>query len=133
VIVTDTNLLVYLYVRGERTDEAEAVLARDPLWTAPLLWRSEFRSAVAGLIRRGGLPLDGAFQIVNDAERFMSGREYGVVSHRVLQLATGTGCSTYDCEFVALAEDLGAPLVTSDREVLKAFPALTVTPEIFTR
>lgn len=133
MIVSDTNLLVYLYVRGEQTVGAEAVLARDPLWVAPLLWRSEFRSALVRLVRRGGLPLGDAFLMVSDAERFMGGREYGVVSHRVLQLAASTGCSTYDCEFVALAEDLGAPLVTTDREVLKAFPAFAATPEMFTR
>jgi predicted nucleic acid-binding protein len=39
----------------------------------------------------------------------------------VLSLATSSGCSTYDCEFVALATSLGVPVVTNDRQVLRAF------------
>jgi predicted nucleic acid-binding protein len=131
VIVADTNLIVYLYVQGQHTAEAEAVLTRDTSWAAPLLWRSEFRNVLIGLVRRRALPLDDALQIINDAERWMSGREYSVVSHDVLRLADRSGCSAYDCEFVALAEDLGTPLVTTDRAVLKVFPSRAVAPGVF--
>jgi len=131
VIVVDTNLLVYLYIRGQRTAEAEAVLTRDPVWAAPILWRSEFRSTLIGLVRRRAIPLDDALQIVAEAERGMAGREYTVVSQRILGLAARSGCSTYDCEFISLAEDLRVPLVTADRQVLRAFPSTAVAPEIF--
>ena len=82
MIVVDTNLLVYLYVQGQRTAEAEAVLLRDPVWAAPVLWRSEFRNVLAGLVRRRALGLEDAARIVSEAERAMAGREYGVVSER---------------------------------------------------
>jgi predicted nucleic acid-binding protein len=133
VIVTDTNLLVYLYVHGQHTDRAEAVLARDAVWAAPLLWRSEFRNVLSGLVRRRALAIEDAVRIAADAERWMTGREYAVVSHHVLHLAARSGCAAYDCEFVALAEDVGAPLVTTDREVLKAFPSVAVAPDVFLR
>jgi len=87
MIVVDTNLLVYLYIRGQRTAEAEAVLTRDPVWAAPILWRSEFRSTLIGLLRKRAISLDDALQIVTEAERGMAGREYAVVSQRVLGLA----------------------------------------------
>ncbi len=43
MIAVDTNVLAYLYLPGEYTAQAEALLERDPDWTAPVLWRSEFR------------------------------------------------------------------------------------------
>lgn len=131
MIVADTNLLVYLYVQGEHTAQAEAVLDRDPVWAAPLLWRSEFRNSLVGLLRRRALGLDGAFRIAREAELVMAGREYAVVTHQVLQLATGSKCTAYDCEFVALAQDLGVALVTADQRVLEEFPAVAIAPDVF--
>ncbi len=47
----------------------------------------------------------------------------------VLDLVLASPCSAYDCEYVATAQALGVPLVTWDREVLKAFPDVAVRPE----
>jgi predicted nucleic acid-binding protein len=132
VIVVDTNLLAYLYIQGQRTAEAEAVLRRDPEWAAPLLWRSEFRSVLAGLVRRRALPLHDAVRLAEEAEVRMAGREYTVPSHAVLQLAAESGCSAYDCEFASLARDLGTVLVTVDHALLSAFPTMAVSPRVFT-
>jgi predicted nucleic acid-binding protein len=132
VIVADTNLLTYLYVQGQRTAESEAVLQQDAVWAVPLLWRSEFRNALIGLVRTDAFQLEEALAIVDEAERWLTGHEYSVVSRQVLALASRSGCSAYDCEFVALAQDLEVPLVTSDRQVLKAFPTIAVSPSVFT-
>jgi predicted nucleic acid-binding protein len=131
VIVADTNLLVYLYVKGQRTVQAEAAVIRDPVWVAPLLWRSEFRNTLVGLVHKKAVLLDDAMQMTLEAEQWMTGREYTVMSEHVLRLAVRSGCSAYDCEYVALAEDLGVPLVTADRQVLAAFPSLAVALEQF--
>jgi predicted nucleic acid-binding protein len=131
VIVVDTNLLVYLHVEGQRTAQSEAVLRRDAVWAAPILWRSEFRNALAGLVGRRALTLEDALRIVAEAEHGMAGREYTVASQQVLLLAGQSGCSAYDCEFVSLAQDLEVRLVTADRQVLAAFPAVAVPPAVF--
>ncbi len=133
MIVVDTNLLVYLYIAGQWTEQAEVVLRREPMWTAPLLWRSEFRSTMIGLVRRQAIALEDATTLVSEAERFMAGREYAVLSDQVLRLAAASGCSAYDCEFVTLAQDLGVQLVTADREVLAAFPSTARSPDRFAR
>jgi len=131
MIVADTNLFVYLFVKGQRTNQAEAVLQHDPVWAAPLLWRSEFRNTLMGLVRRKDLEFEGVVEVVKEVEQWMLGREYTVVSHHVLQLAGQSACSAYDCEFVSLAMDLDVVLVTSDRQILRAFPKVAVSPQDF--
>ncbi len=117
-------MLAYLWLPGPRTAAAEKLLQADSDWNAPLLWRSEFRSILAGCLRRGDMAFEGALRIVADAEEQMSGREFEVPSADVLRLVQQSPCSAYDCEFVALAQDLGVPLVTSDKAILKAFSAV---------
>lgn len=122
MIVVDTHVLAYLYLPGEYTAHAEALLQRDPEWAAPLLWRSEFRNVLVGCIRRKLLAFDAARAMLTEAEDLMAGNEYEVDSRRVLELARDSDCSAYDCEFVALAEALGVGLVTMDAKLLRAFP-----------
>jgi predicted nucleic acid-binding protein len=121
MIVVDTNIIGYLYLTGECSSQAELTLLKDPLWAAPLLWRSELRNVLATYIRKGWLTLDQAQQIMAEALQLMRGREYEVLSHQVLSLAVASACSAYDCEFVALARDLDVPLVTTNRQILHQF------------
>lgn len=131
MIVADANLLAYLVMPGERTEEAEAVLAKDPTWVAPTLWRSELRSVVDKYILRGDLTVARAVALLGQADLVLGGREGDVESQDVLDLASHSNCSTYNCEYVALANALGVPLVTTDRAVLKAFPRRAMTPAAF--
>ncbi len=126
MIVVDTNVIAYLFVPGDRTEKAEAALARDNEWVAPPLWCSEFRNVLVRLVRRGTLDDAKAFQIMRRAERQMRDREYGVSSGEVLTLALRSGCSAYDCEFVALARSFRTRLLTVDRQVLAAFPDMAI-------
>jgi predicted nucleic acid-binding protein len=131
VIVADTNLIAYLLIEGEHTEAAEAVRVKDPLWTAPLLWRSEFRNILVLYLRQGHLALATALQYMNEAEALLGGREYEVPSAPVLELAQASECSAYDCEFVHLAQELGVKLVTSDKKVLRVFPEIALSPQAF--
>lgn len=126
MIVVDSNVLAYLYLPGDRTAHAEALLERDPDWAAPILWRSEFRNILAGCMRRKTLSFDQACMLQSEAQSLLAGSEFEVDSLAVLQLVRDSDCSAYDCEFVALANKLNAPLVTVDKKLLKAFPARAV-------
>jgi predicted nucleic acid-binding protein len=125
VIVVDTNVLAYLYLPGEYTAAAEALLQREPEWSAPLLWRSEFRNILAGYLRRGQLRFEQAISLQAEAESLLAGCEFEVDSRAVLQLVHEGDCSAYDCEFIALAKSLDTRLVTMDRKLLRAFPRWT--------
>ena len=132
MIVVATNVIGYLYLTSERSAQAEKALLIDPEWVAPVLWRSEFRNVLALYIRRGILTLEEAVRIMEEAASLMRGGEYEVASYQVLQLVAESTCSAYDCEFVALARDLGVPLVTVDRQLLEQFPNDTVSLEEYT-
>ncbi len=126
MIVADTNILAYLYLPGQFTAQAEQLLLKEPEWAAPQLWRSEFRNIMAGYLRRRALDLRQAVALQREAEALLAGNEYAVDSEAVLGLAERSGCSAYDCEFVALAQSLGVRLVTMDTQILKAFPKWTM-------
>jgi predicted nucleic acid-binding protein len=131
MIVVDSNLIGYLYLSGERSAQAEQVLRKDSHWAAPLLWRSEFRNVLALYLRKNILSLEAAREIMEEATSLMQDQEYDVVSSQVLQLAAQSKCSAYDCEFVALAQDLGVALVTVDKQVLAQFPEIALLPETY--
>ncbi len=125
MIIVDSNIVAYLYLPGEYTVAAEALLESDPGWAAPVLWRSEFRNILAGYLRRGNLTFQQAYALQREAEDLLSGAEYEVDSLSVLELVRDSECSAYDCEFVALAMKLGTKLVTMDGKLLRAFPDIT--------
>ncbi|MEJ7758868.1 MAG: type II toxin-antitoxin system VapC family toxin [Gemmatimonadaceae bacterium] len=131
MIVADANLIAYLILPGERTEQAEAILLEDAVWVVPLLCVSELRSVLNRYIRSGDLTLKQAAAAMERAAGLIGGREAPVDSREVLELAQRSGCSTYDCEYVALANALGVRLVTSDKAVLKAFASVAVSPEAF--
>ena len=114
MIVVDTNLIAYLFLEGERTASAEKALRTDGEWIAPLLWRSEFRNVLALYLRRKIIRLDFAIRIAEEARLLMQGNEYESFSSQVLHLVSQSRCSAYDCEFLALAQSLGVPLITTD-------------------
>jgi predicted nucleic acid-binding protein len=126
MIVVDSNVLAYLYLPGEYTAAAEALLERDAEWVAPVLWRSEFRNILAGYLRRGSLTFQQAHSLQSEAEELLNGGEYEVDSLSILERVRDSECSAYDCEFVALAMKLGVKLVTMDGKVLRAFPGIAV-------
>lgn len=126
MIVVDTNVVAYLFLRGDLAVRAEAWLRHDREWAAPRLWRSELRNVLAGCLRRKQLSFEAVREIQREAEALLIGNEHEADSQRVLELVRDSDCSAYDCEFVSIAMRLGVKLLTADNKVLKAFPQHTL-------
>ena len=122
MIVVDSNVLAYLYLPGEYTAAAEALLEQDSDWAAPILWRSEFRNILAGYLRRKAITFEQANSLQREAESLLEGAEFEVESFAVLELVRDSDCSAYDCEFIALAMKLDTKLITMNKKLLRAFP-----------
>ena len=127
MIVVDTNVISYFYLAGERSEQAQQAMQKDPEWAVPRLWRSEFRNVLVLQVRSRHLTLEEAQDLIEESIRLMSQREFDVRSAHVLRLATESGCTAYDCEFVALAQDLNVRLVTVDTQLLAAFPDVAIS------
>lgn len=122
MIVVDVNVIAYLWIPGELTALTEKAHRKDPDWVAPLLWRSEFQNLLAGYLRREALTFDTTNRCLQGAEAQFSGSEFRVPSHLVMNEVAHSRCSAYDCEYVALAKDLGVSLLTADKQVIREFP-----------
>ncbi len=124
MIVVDTNIIAYLYISGEKSQQAEQLLFNDSLWNAPILWRSEFRNVLSQYLRKDILSLNDILMIIQQAEKLLNDNEYKISSAHVMQLVHSSRCSAYDCEFVALAQFLNIPFITADKKILREFPKI---------
>lgn len=131
MIVADTNVIASLWVPNDMDEMAYKILEKDVDWAAPILWRSEFRNVLAIYLRADILEFSIALQAIEEAEDLMGSKEFEVNSTRVLSLVSDSSCSAYDCEFVALADDLDIKLVTFDEKIIKEFPESAVHPKEF--
>ena len=133
MIVADTTLLAAFWLPGELAAAAEAVKARDAVWAAPVVWRAEFRSVLAAGLRSGQLTAAEANAAFLNVQSDLDQNEFTVPTERVMELVRVSAVSAYDCEYVALAQDLNVPLVTADPLLVRAFPNTAVALEKFGR
>jgi len=131
VIIAHSSVTAALFIPGQNTKSAERVLALDPDWAAPLIWRTDLERILAHGIRRGRISLSGAVRIMEKAARLHRGREFAVPPAEVLNLANSCSCPASTCEYAVLAYGLGLPLVTADQGMLAAFADTAVHPEDF--
>lgn len=127
MIVADTNIISYLLMQTPYMDDADKLYKADPIWAAPMLWKSEFRNVLALYLRKGMITFDKALQLQEMAESIMSAHEYDTASTQILSLVHESTCSSYDCEFVALANYLGVKLITQDKKLLREFPSVAIS------
>ena len=131
MIVVDTNVIHYCWVRGQHTEVAQAVRRQDPDWHVPSLWRSELRNVLTAYLRRKLMSREHIVKILDAANQALAGSEHIIADELVLDVVAGSTLTAYDAEFVALAGALSVPLVTADKAVLKAFPDRALTMQAF--
>lgn len=127
MIVADTNIISYLLLPTTYSDSTDELYRKDSHWVAPTLWKSEFRNVLALYLRKEIITLEKALQLQETAESLMSQNEYDIASSQVLALVNSSNCSSYNCEFVALASYLKVQLVTQDKKILREFPSIAIS------
>jgi predicted nucleic acid-binding protein len=131
MIIADTNIISYFLLPTLYSDSADALYKIDPHWAAPMLWKSEFQNVLALYLRKKIITLEKALQLQDSAEAIMGKNEFDIPSSRILALIEKSSCSSYDCEFVALAHHLNVQLITQDKKVLREFPSTAISISSF--
>ena len=131
MIVVDANILISLYLTNPHQGDVETLLATDPHWLAPHLWRSEVRNVLVQYLRHDKMTLQQAMTIIEYGESLLQSVEVEPGSSQIIRLAHNSGCSAYNCEYVALASSLSVPLLTFDKKLLAAFPNIAHSPKAF--
>lgn len=131
MIVSDTNLIVYLHVESEFTVRARQVQALDPDWVFPPVTRSEATNVLATLTREKWIDATAAGLLLDRVEPLIVAGSRDVPMKAALELAIERGVSAYDAQFVVLARQLGVFLVTEDGKLKKRFPDVAVSMEAF--
>jgi predicted nucleic acid-binding protein len=127
MIVADTNIISYLLLPTPYSDTVDKLYKLDSEWVAPTLWKSEFRNVLTLYLRKEIITFEKALQLQETAESIMAHNEFDIPSAQILTLVNKSNCSSYDCEFVALAQHLNISLVTHDKKVLREFSSVATS------
>ncbi len=133
MIVVDNSVLVDFWLPGEFAELTEAAKEQDGVWAAPVVWRAEFRNVLAGCLRKKLLTEAEANAAYLNAQKDLGAQEFTVPTERIMKLVLASDCTAYDCEYVALAQDLDVPLVTMNPHILRAFIKTAVPLERFAK
>jgi predicted nucleic acid-binding protein len=129
MIVVDTNIIAYMTFATEYSSVVKSLHQYNPVWEAPLLWKSEFLNILSLYHRKKLIDDKETLKALDFAERLIGSREHRIPSQGVLELIFRSTCSSYDCEFVGLAEKLNTKLITYDKKILHEFPSIALRPE----
>jgi len=128
MIVVDTNVIAYLLIEGEFTEPVTSLRDEDSEWIAPRLWLDEFLNILVTSERRSIMSAEVADTTLALACELMEGQSYDLPAQRILATARRSSCTSYDSQYVCLAEDLGLKLYTYDSRILANCPDLAIQP-----
>jgi len=125
-IVVDASVAIKWYVREADSETAQRILLAPANLHAPGLLRLELANGLWKNWRRKLVSVGQIGEALTSLDRTI---ERWHVPERLiaaaLKLSFALDHPVYDCIYLALAQELGAPLVTADRRLLAIAPAGT--------
>lgn len=117
-LVVDTSVVIKWVVSEEDSERAESLVG-SPL-VAPDLLRAQLANALwKKVLLRKELTDAQATRALKRASAALRLVPSSPLADRALEIALALSHPVYDCFFLALAEELDAPLVTADRRLLQ--------------
>ena len=125
MLLVDTNVVAYLLIKGDHTEAAQELHARDSDWRSEAFLLVEFTNVLVSSIARKRMTLSMAEDFLAKVYSLFDGKLGRVPHASVLAIATRHRVSAYDARFLSLADQLGSRLITQDARLRAAAPALT--------
>lgn len=131
MIVIDANILIYSLIECDYSPLAHELREKDSDWRTTALCLHETLNVLATYQRREALTLAQCRKLLDHAERFVQVAQCEVKMDAALSIAAKYAITGYDAQYVALAQSLGAPLITEDRKLREAAPGIAVSMREF--
>lgn len=131
MIVVSTDVVVALYLPGEASSLAEAVLKQDSSWCSPMLWRTLFPHYLTEPLRSGRITHELARLMLEEVKLLFLGREFPAPVEDNMGFVLSSNCSAFITPFLGLARGLKIPLVTFDAEAVRSFSEIAVLAKDF--
>ncbi len=125
MLLVDTNIIAPLYLRSARSEAVAELFARDAVWRTEPLALIEFSNILATYQGLRYITAATAHDCLNRATAFLQPYFFSVSHEVALEAALRYRTTAYDARFLALAAQLGIPLVTEDAQLRAAAPTLT--------
>ena len=123
MIVIDATVLADFFIGEDGVHRrARQLLAEDPVWISPSLWRYELGNVLRTHVKAGRLDAAVAEAHLRNAGALVVETVDMTDPQEVLNLALERGLTMYDAAYVSLAKLRGLTLRTRDAEVLKFCP-----------
>lgn len=128
MIVPDANILVgWALADHPLTERCGRLWTFDSVWVVPRLWRYEIWSVLSKMVWAKFLRPADALPLYEALLERLCDNEQDPPASAVFALTSRHRVSAYDATYIALAELLGVPCVTEDRELLTKFPKRAVS------
>ena len=131
MIVIDANILIYSLIECDHSPLAHKLRESDADWRTTALCLHEILNVLATYQRRDVLTLAQCKKILDHAERFMKVAQCEVQLDAALTVAAKYAITSYDAQYVALAQSLDVPLITEDRKLRVAVPGVALSMQEF--
>jgi len=131
MIVIDANILVYSLIEGEYSPLVKKLQGKETDWRTTALCLHEVLNVLATYQRREVLALKQCKKLLEHAEHFMQVAQCEVKMDAALSVAAKYNITGYDAQYVALAQNLNATLITEDRKLRAAVPRIAFSMQEF--
>lgn len=128
-MVIDTMVFIYALLGvDEFRQDAVDILEQADTISVPDSFRAEMANVLWQWIRHRGIPIETAFQVMEDAESLIGRTLPGeTLWERALVLSLDSNHPAYDTYFIAAAEIEDTQIISFDKKLKAAFPDKVLT------